>query len=70
MNFFYQLLTSRKKYSRENNSPFVNKIHSSAHMRQNRPRSEFLRIRTEANKMVYTKQGNYCVQIQSKTTKD
>ena len=60
----------RKKYSRGNNMPFMNKLLSRAHMKRTRLRNCYLKKRSEQNRLSYVKQRNYCVSLLRKTKKD
>ena len=53
----------KTKYVRANNSPFMNKILSKAIMTRSRLRNKFLKNPTEINKINYSKQRNYCVNL-------
>ena len=46
--------------------PFVIKQLSKETMKRSRPRNNFLRNRTEENKILYNRQGNYCVSLSRK----
>ena len=48
------------KYTRANNSPFMNKKLSKAVMNRSRLRNKFLRNPTDESRSVYTKYRNYC----------
>ena len=41
----------RKKYSRGNNMPFMNKLLSRAHMKRTRPRNGYLKKRSGQNRI-------------------
>ena len=60
----------KKKYSRSNNMPFMNKLLSRAHMKKTRLRNCYLKKRSEQNRLSYVKQRNYCVSLLRKTKKD
>ena len=61
----------KKKYSRGNNMPFMNKLLSRAHMKRTRLRNCYLKKRSEQNRLSYVKQRrNYCVSLLRKTKKD
>ena len=60
----------KQKYIRANNSPFMNKTISRKIMKRTRMRNKFLRERTEANRMAYNIQRNYCVSLIRKTKRD
>ena len=50
----------KKKYSRSNNRPFMNKSLCRAHMKRTRLRNCFLKKHSEQNRLSYVKQRNYC----------
>ena len=60
----------KKKYSRGNNLPFMNKLLNRAHMKRTRLRNCYLKKRSEQNRLSYVKQRNYCVSLLRKTKKD
>ena len=60
----------KKKYSRGNNMPFMNKLISRAHMERTRLRNCYLKKRSEQNRPSYVKQRNYCISLLRKTKKD
>ena len=60
----------KKKYSRGNNMPFMNKSPCRAHMKRIRLRNCYLKKRSEQNRLSYIKQRNYCVPLLRKTKKD
>ena len=60
----------KKKYSRGNNMPFMNKSLSRAHMKRTRLSNCYLKKRFEQNRLSYVKQRNYCVSVLRKTKKD
>ena len=51
----------QKKYSRENNMPFINKTIKKVIMTRNRLRNIYLKNRSDSNKREYNKQRKYCV---------
>ena len=53
----------KKKYSRSNNMPFMNKLLSRAHMKKTRLRNCYLKTRSEQNRLSYVEQRNYCVSL-------
>ena len=59
----------RKKYSRGNNMPFMNKLLSRAHMKRTRLRTCYLKKRSEQNRLSYVKRRNCCVSLFRKTKK-
>ena len=60
----------KKKYSRGNNIPFMNKLLSRAHMKKTRLRNCYLKKRSEQNRLSYVKQRNNYVSLLRKTKKD
>ena len=60
----------KKKYSRGNNIPFMNKSLCRAHMERTRLRNCYLKKRSEQNRLSHVKQRNYCVSLLRKTKKD
>ena len=60
----------KKKYSRGNNMPFMNKSLCRAHMKRTRLRNCYLKKRSEQNRLSSVKQSNYCVSLLRKTKKD
>ena len=60
----------KKKYSRGNNMPFMNKSLCRAHMKITRLRKCYLKNCSEQNRLSYVKQRNYCVSLLRKTKKD
>ena len=59
----------KTKYVRANNAPFMNKILSKAIMTRSRLRNKFLKNPNEINKINYSKQRNYCVNLLRKEKK-
>ena len=51
------------KYVRGNQMPFMTKQLSKEIMKRSRLHKNFLRKRTEENKILYNRQGNYCVSL-------
>ena len=60
---------TEKKYLRENNIPFMNKFLTSAHTKRSRLRNLYLQNKTDASKIAYIKQWNYCASHLNKTKK-
>ena len=60
----------KKKYSRGNNMPFMNKSLCRAHMKITQLRKCYLKNCSEQNRLSYVKQRNYCVSLLRKTKKD
>ena len=60
----------KKRYSRGNNMPFMNKSFCRAHMKRTWLRKCYLKNRSEQNRLSYVKQRNYCVSLLRKTKKD
>ena len=50
----------KRKLARGSQMPFITKDLSKAIMKRSRLRNNFLKIRTELNKTLYTKQRDYC----------
>ena len=59
----------KEKYTRANNSPFMNKKLSKAVMNRSRLRNKFLRNPTDVNKSAYAKYRNYCTGLFRKEKK-
>ena len=57
----------KKKYKTGNRIPFVKKDLSKAIMRRSKLRSNYLKNKTDANRMLYKKQRNYCVSLLRKS---
>ena len=55
------------KYVRGNQVPFMTKQLSKEIMKRSRLRNNFLRNRTEENKILYNRQRNYCVSLLRKS---
>ena len=65
MNFVLNNHTPRKqKYIRRNNKSFMTNTYSRATTQRTRFRNKFLKNPTEENKLIYNKQGNFCVSSQ------
>ena len=60
----------KKKHSRENNMPFMNKSLKKAHMKRSRLRNIYVKNKTVTNRIAYMKQCNYCVSLLRKSEKD
>ena len=58
---------SKKKYTRGNHLPFINKELSKAIMNSTRLRNVYLRKRSDENRKKYSKQRNYCVLLLRRT---
>ena len=58
---------SKKKYTRDNHLPFMNKELSKAIMNRKRLRNVCLRKRSDENRKRYSKQRNYCVSLLRRT---
>ena len=67
LNTLNKLAPFKRKYSRGNHLPFMNKKLSKAIMNRTRLRNKFLKNRTDENKRKYSKQRNYCVSLLRKT---
>ena len=59
----------KKKFVRGNNKPFMNKTLSQAIMQRTKLRNKFLKDPTEHNKILYTKQRNWCASLLRKEKK-
>ena len=70
VNTLNNLAPCKKKYSRGNNIPFMNKSLTSAHMKRSRLRNLYLKDKTETSRIAYIKQRNFCVSLLQKTIKD
>ena len=64
-----KLAPQRKKYDRDNNTPFMNKPFAREHMKRTHLRNQFLKTRSEVNRISFIKQRNYCVSLLRKTKK-
>ena len=53
----------KKKYVRANQSPFMNRTLHKAVMKRSRLRNEYLKNRTEENKLAFNQQRNICVTL-------
>ena len=66
-NIFMELLNvhvpKRKRITRANNAPFMNKILSKAVMNQSRLRNKYLKNPTLANKRIYKRYRIFCVNL-------
>ena len=60
----------KKKYLQGKNIPFMNKNLVNAHRKWSHLKNKFLKHRTEANRVCYNKQRNFCVNLLKKTKKD
>ena len=58
---------TKKKYQRGNQIPFVTKDISKAIMKKSELRNNYLKDKTDANRMLYKKQRNYCVSLLRKS---
>ena len=67
LNTLNKLAPFKRKYSRGNHLPFMNKELSKVIMNRTRLRNKFLKNRTDENKRKYSKQWNYCVSLLRKT---
>ena len=70
---FYKVLNrhapQKKKFVRGNNKSFINKTLSQAIMQRIKLRNKFLKDPTEHNKILYTKQRNWCASLLRKENK-
>ena len=57
----------KKKYKRGNQMPFITKDLSKAIMKRSKLRNNYLKNKTNANRMLYKKQRNYCVSLLRKS---
>ena len=64
-----QHASQKIKYVRGNQMPFMTKQLSKEVMKRSRLRNNFLRSRTEENKILYNRQRNYCVPLSQKSKK-
>ena len=60
----------KKKYSRRNKMPFMNKSLKKAHMKRSRLRNIYEKNKTDTNRIAYIKQRNYCVSLLRKNKKN
>ena len=63
-------LPEKKKYVRDNQSPFMNKTLSKVIMLRTNLRNKFLKNRSNENKRNYVKQRNHCVSLLRKTRRE
>ena len=56
----------KRKYIRGNNKPFMTKALSKAIMQRTRFRNKFLKNPTTENRLIYNRQGNFCLSLQRK----
>ena len=61
---------SKKKYTRGNHLPFMNKELSKATMKRTRLRNVYLRKRSDENRKKNSKQQNYCVSLLRRTKRN
>ena len=61
---------SKKKYTRGNHLPFMNKELSKAIMNRTRLRNVYLMKRSDENRKKYSKQRNYCVSLLRRTKRN
>ena len=54
----------KKKFIRRNNKSFMTNTYSRATTQRTRFRNKFLKNPTEEKKLIYNKQGNFCVSSQ------
>ena len=59
----------KKKVRRGNNSPFMNKVLSKEFIHRTRLKNKYLKNPNEANKLLYNKQRNFCVNLLKKEKK-
>ena len=57
----------KMKYKRGNHMPFITKDLSKAIMKRSKLRNNYLKNKTDANRMLYKKQRNYCVSLLRKS---
>ena len=62
-----ELAPQKKKYSRGNYMPFINKTIKKAFTTRSRLRNTYLKNRSDNNKREYNKIRNYCVSLLQKT---
>ena len=67
INTLYNYAPSKKKYTRGNHLPFVNKELSKAIMNGRRLRNVYLWKRSDENRKKYSNQRNYCVSLLRRT---
>ena len=67
---FYKFAPCKKKYARGNNTYFMNKFLTKAHMKRSRLRNLYLKKKTGTSRIAYIKQRSYCVSPLRKTKKD
>ena len=56
----------KMKYKRDNHMLFITKDLSKAIMKRSKLRNNYLKNKTDANRMLYKKQRNYCVSLLEK----
>ena len=69
-NIFDKYAPIKRKILRCNESPFINKQIRKEIMKRSSLRNRFLKKKTEANKILYNKQRNYCTYLIRKTKKE
>ena len=67
---FDKQLPEKKKYVRDNQSPFMNKTLSKVIMLRTNLRTKFLKNMSNENKTNYVKQRNHCVSLLRKTQRE
>ena len=60
----------KKKYTRGNNMPFMNKSLTKTHMKISRLRNLYLKKKTDTSRIAYIKQRSYCLSLLWKTKED
>ena len=53
----------KMQYKCGNHMPFITKDHSKAIMKRSKLRNSYLKNKTDANRMLYMKQRNYCISL-------
>ena len=60
----------KRKTTRGNQSPFINKEISKAIMKRTEPRNKFLKHKTDESRQAFAKQRNYCVSLLRKSKRN
>ena len=64
-----KLTPQKKRYNRGNNTPYKNELLARTHMKRTRLLNQFLKNKSEVNRINFVKQRNFCVSLLSKTKK-
>ena len=64
-----KLTPQKKRCNRGNNMPYMNELLARAHMKRTRLLNQFLKNKSEVNRINFIKQRNFCVSLLRKTKK-